>query len=243
MPYVLSPAVTTDRAGVWGEGPAYEVENLHRIDDPDPPPVHYDQHLLRPHSITHAEAPGHVMTDGGTLDEGFDELSPFWGPALVVRLPSRKPPSRRQGEPVVHEVAREELATHLEGHDGIAKILLTGEDVAVDRDGHHAVDDVLVLSPEAARLLADRPHFDLFGTSWRSSDHRPGSSERPVHRILFERAVILEYLDLRGVPGGRYFLSAFPIRLAGATESPLTPVLFRADELSVGMVAIVRNQT
>lgn len=41
-----------------GGGPAYEVENLSRIDgDPDSPPVHYDQHLLRPHSITHAEAP------------------------------------------------------------------------------------------------------------------------------------------------------------------------------------------
>lgn len=242
MPYVLSPPVTTERAGVWGEGPAYEVQNLYRIEDPVPPPVHYDQHLLRPHSITHAEAPGHVVAGGATLDVGFDDVSPFWGPALVVRLPARAVQSG-SGERVVHEVVPEELASHLEGHDDIAKILLTVEDARVDGDGHHAVDDVLVLSPAAAQLLVDRPRFDLFGTSWRSCDHRPGSDERPVHRILFERALVLEYLDLRDVPAGRYFLAAFPVRLAGATESPLTPVLFRADELSDGLVAIVENPT
>lgn len=233
MPYLLSPPVTTSREGVWGEGPAYERSSLYRIEDPGPPPVHYDQHLVRPHSITHAEAPAHVVAGGATLDDSFGDPSPFWGPALVVRLPARDADitDPDTGGEVVHEVSPRELAPHLEGHDDVAKVLLTVEDAPVDRDGHHAVDHVMVLSEDAARMLVDRPRFDLFGTSWRSSDHRPGSDRRPVHRILFERAVILEYLDLRTVPAGRYFLSAFPVRLAGATEAPVTPVLFTAGEL------------
>lgn len=239
MPWVLSPPVTTDRSGVWGEGPSYEVDNLYRISDPGPPPVHYDQHLLRPHSITHAEAPAHVVAGGATLDDAFARVSPWWGPALVVRLPARTEGSGTGG--TVRVVGPDELASHLVGHDHVAKVLVTVEDHAVDDDGHHAVDDGFVLSPTAARLLADRPRFDLFGTSWRSSDHRPGTDERPVHRILFERAVVLEYLDLRDVPAGRHFLVAFPVRLAGATESPVTPVLFSAAELSDGLVAIVEN--
>lgn len=232
MPYLLSPPVTTRRQGVWGEGPTYERSNLYRIDDPGPPPVHYDQHLVRPHSITHAEAPAHVVAGGATLDVSFSDPSPFWGPALVVRLPARDADTADSGGEAVHEVTPRELAPHLEGHDDVAKVLLTVEDAPVDGDGHHAVDHVMVLSEAAARMLVDRPRFDLFGTSWRSSDHQPGSDRRPVHRVLFERAVILEYLDLRAVPAGRFFLSAFPVRLAGATEAPVTPVLFTAAELS-----------
>lgn len=230
MPYVLSPPVTPSRGGVWGEGPAYEVNNIYGIETPGPPAVHYDQHLVRPHSVTHAESPGHIIAGGGGLDPFFDRGHHFWGSVLVVRLPPGGYRSTARGERV-NEVSAEQLAAQLVGHDDVAKVLVTAEDTPVDEDGFHAVDHVLVLGEDAARLLIARPRFDLFGTSYRSSDHRPGSDERPIHRILFERAVILEYLDLRAVPAGRYVLCAFPVRLAGATESPVTPVLFTPDEL------------
>ncbi|MGF2075278.1 hypothetical protein, partial [Enterococcus casseliflavus] len=50
-------------------------------------------------------------------------------------------------------------------------------------------------------------------------------------RLLLPRAAVFECLDLRAVPEGRYFLSAFPLPLAGASESPVCPVLFTAAEL------------
>lgn len=231
MPYVLSPPVTTSRAGVWGEGKAYETANLYAIDSPEPPFVHYDEHLLRPHSVTHAEAPGHVDLGGGGLDPFFESGAHFWGPALVVQLPAGG--YRRDGDRgAIHRVTAQELAPHLEGHEGVGKILLAAEDTPVDDEGYHAVDHALVLAEDAARMLAARSRFDLFGTSYRSTDHQPGRPERPIHRIVFQRAVILEYLDLRAVPAGRYVLCAFPVRLAGATESPVTPVLFTPDELA-----------
>lgn len=230
MPYILSPPITPDRAGVWGEGAAYEVTNIYAIDAPGPPPVHYDEHLLRPHSVTHAEAPGHVVAGGASLDPCFETGERFWGPALVVRLPAGGY-VRKDEHALVNEVTAAQLAPHLEGHDDIAKILITAEDTPRDADGFHAVDHVLTLDEQAARMLVDRPRFDLFGTSYRSTDHQPGGSDRPIHRIVFERAVILEYLDLHRVPAGRYLLCAFPVRLAGATEAPVTPVLFTPEEL------------
>lgn len=229
MPHLLSPPIRPGRDGVWGEGAAYEVRNLWRVQDPGPPPVHYDQHLLRPHSITHAESPGHVVAGGAGLDPYFARPEHLWGVALVVRLAPRYEPVDGW---LVHEVTADELAPHLVGHDHVGKVLVTTEDVPLDDDGHHALDHALVLSEPAARLLVDRPAFDLFGTSWRSVDHRPDSADRPVHRLLLERAVVLEYLDLVHVPAGRYLLVGFPVRLAGATEAPVTPVLFTHDELA-----------
>jgi kynurenine formamidase len=215
---------------VWGEGPVYERSTIYAIEDPAPPPVNYDAHLLRPHSVTHAESPGHVVAGGARLDPYLDAVHHFHGPALVGRLPAGGYRDAEDGTRV-QEVPADVLAPHLEGHDDAAKILLTADDTPVDADGFHAADHPLVLAEDAAQLLLARPRFDLFGTSYRSTDHRPGSAERPIHRALFERAVLLEYLDLRGVPAGRYLLVAFPVRLAGATEAPVTPVLFTPDEL------------
>ncbi len=59
----------------------------------------------------------------------------------------------------------------------------------------------------------------------------PGSKQRPIHNTLFQKAVILECLDLAQVPEGRYFMSAFPIPLEGASEAPVCPVLFTANDL------------
>lgn len=231
MPYILSPPVPTGRPGVWGEGDAYDRSNIYEIAEGSFPPVHYDEHLIRPHSVTHAESPGHVSSDGGGLDPYFDHPSHFFGLTLVVRLPSGGYAEDVTGHRL-NLVTAEELAPHLDGHDDVSKILITADDTALDPDGYHAAHHVLVLTQEGARMLVDRPRFDLFGTSYRSTDYQPAGAERPVHRILFERAVILEYLDLARVPAGRYFLSAFPVRLAGATESPLTPVLFTEDEVA-----------
>lgn len=230
MPYILSPPVPDGRSGVWGEGDAYHRSNIYEIEPDSLPPVHYDQHLLRPHSITHAEAPGHVVADGDRLDPYFDRPGFFYGWCLVIRLPDGY-----VEDEVAHRIYRvgaDDLSPHLEGHGDISKILITADGTPRDEDGFHATHHVLVLDESAARLLVERPNFDLFGTSYRSTDYQPASTHRPIHNTIFQRAVILEYLDLNDVPSGRYFLSAFPVRLAGATESPATPVLYTQDEIA-----------
>ena len=98
----------------------------------------------------------------------------------------------------------------------------------VDRsvsEPHHQ-KTVLVLTPEAAEWLVSTVPLVSFGTSSVSSDYQSGSRERPVHKLLLGSAVIYECLDLREVPEGRFWLTGVPLRLVGASESPVAPVLF-----------------
>jgi kynurenine formamidase len=72
----------------------------------------------------------------------------------------------------------------------------------------------------------------LYGTTWKSSDYAPGSMLRPIHNEIFRKAGIVECLNLKDVPGGDYFLVCFPLNIKGASESPVTAVLFEKNEIS-----------
>src|SRR5262249_36025982 len=112
-----------------------------------------------------------------------------------------------------------------------AKLLLSADGVPLTEHGYHDPNYVLVLDREAASWLVTNKNFNLYGTSWKSSDYEPGSRDRPIHKILLGQAILLEYAVLNQVPQGRYFLSAFPLRIEGGSESPVCPVLFEFDEL------------
>jgi arylformamidase len=81
--------------------------------------------------------------------------------------------------------------------------------------------------------LISKEGFKLFGTSWKSSDYAPGSLDRPIHKTLFKKAIILENLKLDHVPEGIYFMNAFPLPLKGSSEAPVVPVLYRKEELLI----------
>ena len=111
------------------------------------------------------------------------------------------------------------------------RIIVTVNDLPETATGLHCPDHVLILSQEAADYLTSNDNFCLYGTSWKSSDFRPGTKERPIHNTIFRKAVIMECLDLKNVPAGTYFMNAFPIPLQGASESPVCPVLFTKEEI------------
>ena len=87
------------------------------------------------------------------------------------------------------------------------------------------------MSIEAAEYLISFDKFNLFGTSWKSTDFMPGSFERPIHNTIFKKALILEYINLNAVSEGEYFINCFPLNLEGASEAPVTAVLFDLNEL------------
>lgn len=68
MPYVLSPIIKLDSPGMWSEGAAYEKKSIYSIDSGKNPPVNYDTHILRPHSLTNLETPAHTQKDGKRLE-------------------------------------------------------------------------------------------------------------------------------------------------------------------------------
>jgi len=234
MPYVLSPMIGSTSQGMWREGSAYEKRSIYSIASGKAPPVNYDEHILRPHSLTHLETPAHTQDTGKRLDSFYNEsLEFFYGRTLVLRISGNKYSSLGNG--IFHWVVSvEEIEERLEAlglKDIPHKILITSEFYPVNTDGYHDPNYVLTLSQEAADYLISIPGFNLYGTSWKSSDYNPGKAERPIHNTLFKKALILENLELKNVPEGIYFMSAFPLPLEDASESPVVPVLFTKEEL------------
>ncbi|EQC49395.1 hypothetical protein M899_1654 [Bacteriovorax sp. BSW11_IV] len=237
MPYILSPIITEQTPALWNEGSAYKKVNIYSMDVEEHPPVNYDSHILNPHSLAHAEFEAHTKKNGRTLDH-YLENSPevFYGKALVAKLKGRhwQKSDDVQGV-VIWEVSLEQLKEALsqaQGHEQVPeKLLLTVADMPTTPMGTHDPNYVLILSQKAADYLIGNEKFNLYGTSWKSSDFAPKSKDRPIHNTLFQKAIILECLNLNGVPEGEYFLSAFPLALKGASESPVCPVLFTKEEM------------
>lgn len=229
MPYILSPLIHEDLPGLWLEDSPYKKESIYKIED-GMPPVNYSSHTLKSHSLTHIEAPLHVEKDGKSVDQYFSGNF-FWGRATVVRLKGNNFKTIDEDKKLYHwEVTKEELTAAL-NNKVPSKLLLTVDEYPKDENGFHNPNYVLTLSQEAADWLVSSDQLNLYGTSWKSTDFKPGSKDRPIHKTIFKKAIILECLDLSNVPEGEYFLSAFPLRIKGSSESPLTPVLFELDEI------------
>lgn len=236
MPYVLSPKIRLGSQGMWFEGEAYRKESLYSISSGKAPPVNYDLHSLKPHSLTHAEGALHTIDGGKSIDQYYSNLNYMFGNCVCVKL-------RGNGYKLVDpekglylwEVSKHELTENLErvlcGREVPPKVILSSEFYPTNADGYHDPNYILILSKEAAEFLVSKTTFNMYGTSWKSSDYQPSSPERPIHKILFQNAIIFELLDLKSVPEGEYFFVGFPLRLEGSSESPVTPVLFEKNEL------------
>jgi arylformamidase len=228
MPYVISSIIQEDLPGMWLEGAPYQKENIYAIEEGKMPPVNYDKHIFKSHSLTHIESAKHTIKNGKSIDQFF-EGNYFYGPCQVVKLSGNN--FKKLDDKTFHwEVTLDELKHHL---DGLIpnKLLLTTEFCPLDEFNRHDPNYVLTLSQEAASWLISNKDFNLYGTTWKSSDYKPGKVDRPIHNTLFKQAVILECLDLVRVPPGEYFLNAYPLFIKDASEAPVTAVLFSKNEL------------
>ena len=231
MPFVLSPMIEEGLEGMWFEGSAYSKESIYKINNASMPPVNYDLHKIASHSLTHAEAPKHTQKYGAGIEAYFSRPNLFFGKARVLRLEGNGYRLVDKEKQIYHwEVSLEELKKQLEAVP--EKLLLTSDHYPEsDQTPFHDPKYVLTLSKEAAKYLLSSDSFHLYGTSWKSSDFMPGSTERPIHNLLFEKAMILENLDLKNVPDGEYFYCGAPLPIVGASESPICPMLFLYDEI------------
>lgn len=236
MPHILAPFISKRMPGLWGEGHPYSSEVIYDIcsTDSSVPPIHYEEHSIKPHSICHFDAPGHIIPGGKKIDELITGMPDFfYGAVTVIRIP-RPNFSPHLLNPLTkqYEITVDDILTAMGMPSKIPsfnKLLVTFE--GATPDFYASTEYALTLSLEAARWLTSLKNFNLFGTPWKSVDFQPNSRERPIHTELFKSAGILECLDLTKVPQGEYFLSAFPLPLMNATESPVCPVLFTRNEI------------
>jgi arylformamidase len=234
MPFVLSPIIELNSPGMWAEGAAYQKKSIYSIEPGKNPPVNYDEHIIRSHSLTHIETPAHTQKNGKRLESYYaDGLTHFYGKTLVIKLSGDK--YKAVSKDVSHWIiTKEDIQDRLDAlkiTETPNKILITTEIYYENSQGYHDPNYVLTLSQSAADFLISNKNIDLYGTSWKSSDFNPGQAERPIHNTLFQKALILENLKLKDVPEGIYFMTAFPLPFNDASESPVVPVLFTKDEL------------
>ncbi|MFK8137688.1 MAG: cyclase family protein [Bdellovibrionales bacterium] len=232
MPYFLSPIINDNFQEMWMEGKPYSKNNIYQISEGAVPPVNYDSHTLKPHSLTHCEAPLHTQKNGASIEEYFKKPEKLFGKARVLRLEGNgyRPVDVKEG--IFHwEVSLKELKNQL--NEVPEKLILTSDHYPIkESTAFHNPNYVLTLSQEAADWLLSSPKFNMYGTSWKSSDYKPGSNERPIHNTLFKQASIFECLDLKIVPDGDYFFVGSPLPIEGASESPASPMLFTKEELT-----------
>lgn len=159
-----------------------------------------------PHVGTHADAPRHVH-DAWATSEALP-LAAFIGEALVLDVSAlgTGPLPLAEDDPRL---------------TGVERLLLrTGRTIA---DGRFP-EEWPVLAAGTAAALAARG-LRLLGVDAPSVDGRESKS-LDVHRALFGGgAQVIENLDLRGVPEGRYELIAPPQRLVGLDAAPVRAVL------------------
>lgn len=157
------------------------------------------------HTGTHADAPFH-FDGGGEAIDALD-LAVFVGPAIVVDV---------MGKTVIEwdDLASVDFAA-------TPRVLLK---TLAWTDHTRFPDTIPTLALDVPGFLAERGAL-LLGVDLPSVD-AISSMDLPIHHALAAGHVaILESLDLRNVPAGRYELIALPLRLAGADGAPVRAVL------------------
>jgi arylformamidase len=207
--YDISLPITSDLT-VYPDDPDIRIEPHSRIEDGE------DANVTRlafgTHTGTHVDAARHFFPDGQTVDQ--IPLGRLVGPAQVVAIADD-----------VTAIGEAELRKA--GVGGASRVLLrTRNSELLSRAEFQ--EDFAHLTEDGARYLVESG-ADLVGLDYLSVE--AFEAEEPVvHKVLLGReVVIVEGLDLRAVPPGRYELLCLPLRLAGLDGSPVRAVLRTPD--------------
>lgn len=168
---------------------------------------------LGSHTGTHVDAARHFIDGGQPVDA--IPLDRLIGPARVVRIPTD-----------VTAIGERELRDA--GLDGETRVLLHTRNAALLANRSFREDFAHLTGDGARYLLA--AGVQLVGIDYLSIEAFD-ADEPEAHRALLERqVVILEGVDLRHVPAGRYELFCLPLRLAGIDGAPVRAVLRTLDD-------------
>lgn len=194
----------TSGMDVYPGDPEVRIASVADVREGDPSTV--SALAMGSHAGTHVDAPLHLFPDG----VGVDRISPdrLFGPATVIDA----------GD--IISIGREHFDASLPP-EGCERLLLKTR--SEGRDGVHAF-----LTPEAARWLVDKD-LRLFGIDGPSVD-APEDDSLPVHRILLDAGVVIvEGLDLHGVPAGAYTLVCMPLKLKDCDGAPARVMLLESE--------------
>ena len=154
------------------------------------------------HSGTHVDAPAHFIEGGAKVDSL--SLESLLGEAEVVEVPD-------------HVGVIDESFVAANCVSGSQRVLFKTRNSAFWGDpagGFH--EDYVAIDPTAARWLVESG-IKLVGIDYLSVEKFKSETFQTHHTFLSNGVVIIESLDLRAVPSGRYELICLPLKIAGGS--------------------------
>jgi len=210
---VYDITIMSGRDTVTDEGfdlPPYSREEIWKLEEGKI--ANLSKLVMISHHGTHVDVPYHMIPDGKKLDEY--PIERWICPAHVVDIKDK-------------ETVRPLELEKLEIERGDAILFKTDNSVSglVTRGGVEAERWVYV-STEAADFCVGKK-VSLIGIDYFSIE-KPGDLNFPAHqKILGNDILIVEGINLKEVPEGRYTLFCLPLNLKGADGAPARAVLVR----------------
>ncbi|MGO9613680.1 MAG: cyclase family protein [Dissulfurispiraceae bacterium] len=166
--------------------------------------------VMSAHSGTHIDTPSHFIADSKNIDNYT--IKDFILPAHVVEI---------QDEEAVR--VRELLTLDL--NPGEALLFKTNNSRSTfHRDGTFT-EHFVYLAPDAADFCIEKK-VKLVGIDYITID-KYGDDTFPIHHKLFEKDIlILEGINLQGIPLGRYTLFCLPLKMK-CEASPVRAILIQ----------------
>jgi len=154
------------------------------------------------HAATHVDAPHHFIPGAPSIDSIGPEV--LLGPARLFHLPE------------AHHIDR----NLLEGLDlkGIERLLFGTLNSGLLKQRQFE-QDYAFISEDAARYLVDMG-IKLVGVDYLSVDQYQDKARPAHHTLLRAGVVIVEGLDLTGVPAGDYELLCLPLKIKDGDGAP-----------------------
>jgi len=162
------------------------------------------------HTGTHVDAPAHFIEGAAKIDSL--SLEALIGPARVVRVPDS-----------FTEITPEFLTTC--DLTGVERIIFHTRNSAFWNEGFRK--DFTALTPEGAELLVNLG-IKLVGNDYLSIEKFRSGHHRTHLTLLRKGIVIVEGLNLSGVPAGDYEVICLPLKIAaGAGDGAPARVVLR----------------
>lgn len=163
------------------------------------------------HHGTHVDAPSHLAAYKKTIDQYT--LENFMLPALVVSIKDK-------------QAVRQEELKNLDINPGDAILFKTANSTSGKASSGVFHDKGIVyISVEAAEFCAQKK-VKMVGIDYIGPENPEGEPGGPVHHALLGKDIlVLESLNLKDVPPGRYTLFCLPLKIKDCEASPVRAIL------------------
>lgn len=206
MIYDVSAPITNTMP-VWPSGPGVRLVPKPHLSRDGSYTINETSIEIGSHIGTHIDAPYHFVASGRRVHEIPLEL--LIGKATVFEIPG------------VRSIGIQELKNLK--WDGIERVLFKTENSNHWQDGKF-YEEFVYLEPEGAEFLAGRG-VRLVGIDYLSIEKFKSEKHLTHFALLTRNVVIIEGLNLSGVPAGNYTLYALPLKLQDADGAPTRVIL------------------